>query len=305
MSAKNDPKRILRAIELRCRTLVEISVFREVLVAALLIAAFFAAPSRAQSSGDLASILAGLADRTQQYYDRFISIICTETVTTQDLRFNLTSVGGPRITVYELSVVKNAQTNGAAEFRVERTLQSVNGRPARTNQRAGCTDPKTGTPEPLGFLLAANQSRYRFSIGEARGGPPGTHALDFIDSPPERVRVKWEGNCFEAEGGGHQGRVWFDPATYDVFQVDLRLSNPFLIPFPNGYFGIQPSIRVEKSEITLRFSRVEFQQPDESVLLPESIDTLHVLRGVPSLRIHQKLANYRRFLTKAEIRSGL
>lgn len=306
MSAKNDPKRILRTIEVRCRILIEISgSFRKVLVATLLIAAFFAPPSRAQSSGDLTSILAGLADRTQQYYDRFISIICTETVTTQDLRFNLTPVGGPRITVYDLSVVKNAQTDGTAEFRVERTLQSVNGRPARKNQRPGCTDPKTGTPEPLGFLLGANQSRYRFSIGEARGGPPGTHVLDFIESPPERVHVKWEGNCFEAEGGGHQGRVWFDPATYDVFQVDLRLSKPFLIPLPDGYFGVRPAIRVERSETVLRFSRVEFHQPDESVLLPDSIDTLHVLRGVPSLRIHQKLANYRRFLTKAEIRSGL
>jgi hypothetical protein len=262
------------------------------------------ADARTQQPGALLDVLAGLADRTQQYYDRFISIICTETVTTQDLRFNLKPVGGPRITVYELSVAKDAQAKGAAVFRVDRTLQSVNGRPARKNQRAECTDPKTGTPEPLGFLLAQNQSRYRFSIAEAKDGPPRARAIDFIESPPERVRVKWEGSCFEAEGGGHQGRVWFDPGTYDVLQVDLRLSKPFLIPLPNAAFGIQPAIRVEKSEMTLRFSRVEFQQPDESVLLPYSIDTLHVLRGVPSLRIHQKLANYRRFLTKTELRSS-
>lgn len=262
------------------------------------------ADARAQQPGALVDILAGLADRTRQYYDRFISIICTETVTTQDLRFNLTPVGGPRVTVYELSVAKDTQAKGAADFRVDRALQSVNGRPARRNQRAECTDPKTGTPEPLGFLLAENQPRYRFSLAEAKDGPPGARAIDFIESPPERVRVKWEGSCFEAEGGGHQGRLWFDPRTYDVLQVDLRLSKPFLIPLPNGYFGIQPAIRVEKSEMTLRFLRVAFQQPDESVLLPDSIDTLHVLRGVPSLRINQKLTNYRRFLTNTEIRSG-
>jgi hypothetical protein len=290
LSAKNNPEWILRAID--------------VFVATLLVATLFTTPSSAQSSGDLAFILAGLADRTQQYYDRFISIICTETVTTQDLRFNLTPVGRPRITVYELSVARDPHPKGAADFRVERTLQSVNGRLARKNQRPECTDPKTGTPDPLGFLLAKNQSGYRFSIAEAKGGPPGAHALDFIESPPERVRVRWEGSCFEAEGGGQQGRVWYDPSSYDVLQVDLQLSKPFLVPRPNGYLGIQPAIRVEKSEMTLRFSRVEFTQPAESVLLPDSIDTLHVLRGVPSLRIHQKLANYRRFLTKAEIRSG-
>ena len=264
--------------------------------------AFCASDTRAQPSADLATILGGLAARTQQYYDRFISIICTETVETQDLRFNLAPTGRPRITVYELSVSRNAAGKGEAEFRVERTLQSVNGRTARKNERAGCTDPKTGTPEPLGFLLAANHRRYRFTLADAAEGPRGAHAIDFVEAPPERVRIKWEGNCFEAEGGGHQGRVWFDPATYDVLQVLVRLSKPYPVPLPDGYFGIRPAIRVEKSEMTLYFSRVEFQQPDEVVMLPASIDTLHVLRGVPSMRIRQRLANYRRFLTKSEIR---
>ena len=259
--------------------------------------------TRAQPA-DLAGILGGLAARTQQYYGRFISIICTETVRTQDLRFNLAPTGQPRTTVYELSVSRVSERDGGDTFRVERTLQSVNGRPARKNQRAECTDPKTGTPDPLAFLLSTNQRRYRFLRANAAGGPAGTHAIDFVETPPERVRVTWEGNCFEAEGGGHQGRVWFDPETFDVHQIDVRLSQPFVIPMPNGYFGIRPSIRVEKSEMTLRFARVEFQQPEESLMLPASIETLHVLRGVPSMRIQQSLGNYRRFLTKSEIRSA-
>jgi hypothetical protein len=260
--------------------------------------------TRTQPSGDLALILASLSQRTQQYYDRFISIICTETVQTQNLSFNLAPVGRPRITVYELSVSRDLGDKRANEFRVERTLQSVNGRPARKNQRAECTDPKSGTPDPLGFLLAPNLERYRFTLSDAGGGPPGTHAIDFIETPPERVRVKWEGNCFEAEGGGQMGRVWFDPETYDISQVDVRLSKPFLVPLPDGFFGIRPAIRVEKSEMTLRFSRVEFHHPDEAVMLPASIETLHVLRGVASMRIHQTLADYRRFLTQSEIRTG-
>jgi hypothetical protein len=262
------------------------------------------ADTRAQQSSDLAAILQGLAERTQQYYDRFISIICSETVETQDLRFNLAASGRPRLTVYELSVSRDTSGQGEGEFRVERTLQSVNGRAARKNERPGCTDPKTGTPEPLGFLLASHHRQYRFAIADAAGGPEGTRAIDFVETPPERVRIKWQENCFEAEGGGHEGRVWFDPETYDVRQVVVRLSKPFQVPLPAGVFGIRPAIRVEKSEMTLRFSRVEFQQPDETVMLPASIETLHVLRGVPSMRIRQTLANYRRFLTKSEIRTG-
>ncbi len=276
---------------------------RAALLVALLAAASGGRPSA--QAGDLALVLGGLAERTRQYDDRFISIICTETVHQQDLRFNLTPTGKPRITVYELSVSRDSEAKSEDEFRVDRALQSVNGRPARKDQRPGCTDPKTGSPEPLAFLLEANQRRYRFTIADdGAGGPAGTRAIDFIETPPERVRVKWDGNCFEAEGGGHQGRVWFDPISYDVMQVSMRLSKPFLIPIRPGHVGIEPAIRVERSEVTLRFSRVEFQQPDEVVLLPESIDTLTVFRGVASQKTQQKLSNYRRFLTKSEIRTA-
>ena len=258
---------------------------------------------RAHQQSDLVLVLGGLAERTQQYYDRFISIICTETVHKQDLRSNLAPVGRPRTTVYELSVSRGSSGKDEGTFRVERTLQSVNGRPARKGQPAECTDPKTGTPEPLEFLLAHNQRRYRFALADAAGGPPGARALDFEETPPEQVRITWAGNCFEADGGAHKGRLWFDRDRYDVLRVDIRLTKPFLIPLPEGAFGVRPAIRVERSETSLRFSRVDFQQPDETLMLPASIETLHVLRGVPSMRIQQTLANYRRFLTKSEIRS--
>jgi len=275
---------------------------RAVLVLALAVAPF-GAPASAQN-GELATILGGLAERTQQYYERFVSIICTETVHQQELRYNLRPMGKPRSTVFELSVARDPQGKGEREFRVDRTLQFVNGRAARRNQEPGCTDPKTGSPEPLGFLLATNQGRYRFTIVDERaGGPAGTRAVDFIETPPEPVRVKWEGPCFQAEGGGYQGRVWFDPVSYDVLQVELRLSKPFLVPLRGGYIGPDSVIRVERSEMTIRFSRVEFEMPDEVVLLPESIETLNVFRGAMSLRTEQRLSNFRRFLTRSEIRT--
>lgn len=279
----------------------------EMFHAALVVAIFVVGAgvrTSAQPDG-LTAILQSLAERTQQYYDRFISIICTETVRQQELRFNLAPTGKPRVTVYELSVSRDPTARSESDFRVGRTLQSVNGRPARKNQQPGCTDPKTGTPEPLGFLLARNQAAYRFTLADsATGGPAGTRAVDFLEAPPERVRITWNGNCFEAEGGGHAGRLWFDPATFDVLQVDVRLSKPFLVPMPAGYFGLQPAIRVERSEATLRFARVNFTQPDETALLPESIDTLTVFRGALSLQTNQKLSNFRRFLSESSIKSS-
>lgn len=261
---------------------------------------------RSQPAAELSVILAGLAARTQQYYDRFISIICTETVRHQDLKFSLAPSGRPRTTVYELSVARDPRSTGESAFRVGRSVQAVNGRPVRRNRTPECTDPKTGSPEPMAFLLAANQARYRFTAiasgSSAHEGPEGAHALDFVETPPAPVRIKWEGHCFEAEGGGHHGRVWYDPNTYDVLQVEVRLSKPFRVPVPSGMAGLQPAIRVERSEMTLRFARVDFEQPDESVLLPTSIHKLHVLRGIPSMQVRHSFDGYRRFLTTSEIR---
>ena len=272
---------------------------------AFVIALLIASSGSAARSNDLAGTLAGLAARTQQYYDRFVSIICTETVSQQELRYSLAPVGKPRVTVYELSVSRDSRSKDDHDFRVGRTLQAVNGRPARRNQEPGCTDPKTGTPEPLAFLLAKNQRRYRFTLADVKAdSSTGARALDFVESPPDRVKITWKGNCFNAEGGGHEGRLWFDPVTFDVHRLDVRLSKPFLVPTSHGFFGPLPAIRVERWESALRFARVQFTQPDESVLLPESVETLTVFRGVSSLRISQRLSGFRRFLSESSIRTS-
>jgi hypothetical protein len=267
--------------------------------------ALVAAASRILAAGpdELARTLADLAERTQRYSDRFVSIICTETASQQELRFNLTPVGKPRVTVNELSVTRDPRRAHEDGFLVARTLKAVNGRPARSHQEPGCTDPKTGTPEPLGFLLEANQRRYRFEFPPVGERPDGARALDFVEAPPRRVRVTWKGNCFNADGGGHEGRLWFDPATFDVLQIDVRLSKPFLVPMQH-FAGLHPAIRVERWESTTRFARVNFSQPDETVLLPESIETLTVFRGAASLRVNQKLSDFRRFLAESSIRTA-
>ena len=72
----------------------------------------------AAQTAELAAILERLAQRTQQYYDRFISIICNETVHQQELRFNLSPLGKPRVTVYELSVARNPTSIVEDDFRV-------------------------------------------------------------------------------------------------------------------------------------------------------------------------------------------
>jgi hypothetical protein len=255
----------------------------------------------APSARDLPSVLAALGDRVQQYFDRISSIICDETVIQQELKVNLAPLGKPRVTTFELSVSRITAGEGDSQFNVERSLQSVNGRRARKDQEPYCTDPKSGTPEPLAFLLAKNQHRFKFSFSAAAtGGPAGAVGLEYIQVPPDRIEIKWRGDCFQAEGGGVQGRVWFDPQSFDVLEVDERLPKPFLVPLRRALGG--PSLRVERSETTIRFMRVKFEQPEETVLLPESTEVLTVFRGIPSLRRMQRLSNFRRFLAEGKVR---
>jgi hypothetical protein len=263
--------------------------------------------AQAPANPQLAGVLAGLAERAQHYYDRLTSILCVETVTQQELKFNLSPTGKPRVTVYELAVTRDPRAKAASEFRVERKLQSVNGKRAGKWEEPGCTDPKTGTPEPLGFLLAKNQHEFRFSLADAGpDGPAGALAIDFVQAPPERVAITWHDNCFDAEGGGQEGRLWFDPQTYDVLQMQVRLPKPFLIPIPSGIFGSPSmSVRVEKSDMAMRFTRIKFQNPDETVLLPEFTEVVTLFRGVPSLRTVQILSDFRRFLAESTFRPAL
>ena len=232
--------------------------------------------TRTQHSGDLALILASLSQRTQQYYDRFISIICTETVQTQNLNFNLAPVGRPRIDGVRAECLE--RRGRQTRKRVPRGAHaSIGERASRTQE----PESRVYRPENRHSGAAGVSARSEseavpvYPVGRrrrpCRGAAPSTSSR----RRPSACASNGKGTASKPKAAAMMGRVWFDPETYDISQVDVRLSKPFLVPLPDGFFGIRPAIRVEKSEMTLRFSRVEFHHPDEAVMLPASIETLH------------------------------
>ena len=46
---------------------------------------------------------------------------------------------------------------------------------------------------------------------------------------------------------------------------------------------------------------IAFHDPDETMLLPESIDTLMIVRGMQSYRMKQLFSDYHRFVTGARL----
>jgi hypothetical protein len=61
-------------------------------------------------------------------------------------------------------------------------------------------------------------------------------------------------------------------------------------------------VTLERNDQTIRYKPVTFSNPDEVMLLPESIESLVVTRGgLQSTRRSQRFSDYRRFLTGGRI----
>ena len=60
---------------------------------------------------------------------------------------------------------------------------------------------------------------------------------------------------------------------------------------------------IERADSSIRYRRVPFSDPDETLLFPATIDTTTIVRnsGSPRTRISQSFGNYRRFVTGSRI----
>src|SRR5262249_31647120 len=117
--------------------------------------------------------------------------------------------------------------------------------------------------------------------------------------------VKWHDDCVSVSLPGRtRGRVWIDTATDDVLRLDEHLTETFEFSVPGNKARLgQTRMVVERADSSIRERQVAFYDPDETVLLPASIDSLTVFRGsaVPTLHTSQRFANYKRFLADSHL----
>ena len=267
---------------------------------------------------EVAAVLARVGERVAEYYKRVQHIVCAEKSTVQPITTSMSfSTGGfARVTESELRIESSPGEDGnASEATVVRTLLKVNGRAAREKDKtdaAGCTDPNPLSPEPLAFLLAKNQSDYKFAFAGYGKGKDG-HALMFDYSAPGG---KGEGKLIEDPNGhpdcwswslpaGIRGRVWIEAATYDVLRVEEHMTGPGTLRVTldqQRKHSLPEWITIERYDKTIRLKMAEFKDPDETMLVPESIESLIIARNaLQSIRKEQRFTDYRRFLTGGRI----
>jgi hypothetical protein len=262
----------------------------------------------AQPAPDVTQILTSVGDRIQHYYGRAQSIMCLEKVTVQPIRADLTPEGFGRVIEYELRVEWDAGTDGAlAEATVHRQVRKVNGRPPRPGDEPKCMDPRSISAEPLSFMLPGHRDEYLFSLsGFGRDRDRAAMFLDFKARVVGKPEVTYKDDCTSVSlPGWEKGRVWLDPETHDVIRVEQALVKRFdhRVPYERVRMGMGEYWSLERSDTSIRYRRVSFTDPEETVLLPESISSLTVFRGSGFVgnRTVQTFSDYKRFITGGRI----
>jgi hypothetical protein len=267
-------------------------------------------PGRAapQAAADVRSLVTRVGERVASYYRRAQSIVCIETSTVQPIRANWSLDGMARTVVSELRVEPDAV--------VRREVRRINGREPRerdAKDRAGCTDPNPLSTEPLAFLLPGGHEEYEFtSVREGRERDRTALVIEFI-SANRRSRAeliadeRGHDDCFDWSGPiATRGQVWVDAATHDVLRVDRHNVGPVDLRISwalQRRYNLDSFVVLERDDVTMRYRNVTFSDPSEVVVLPESIESMTIVRSaLQSTRRTTTFTGYRRFLTEARVR---
>jgi hypothetical protein len=249
-----------------------------------------------------------VGDYVERYYARAQSIVVDENVSIQPLGLDLSVEGFARRLTYELRVEWNPEaTEEESPAKVTRQLLAINGRPPRVGQEPECLDPRSISPEPLAFLLRDRREKFNFkSAGLGRVGDRTAMMIDYRSVRAEEPKVEWKDECVSIDlPGRSRGRIWFDPETSEILRLDEGIVGMVDIPVPakQQRMGGSMFMTIERADSTIRYRRVPFRDPDETLVLPSSIDTLTVVKnsGSPRTRISQTFSNYRRFVTGSRI----
>ena len=282
-----------------------------VVAAALLASTVPALARRGPGPADLPALLQRVGVRVEQDHAQARTLLSTETVELQALAGDRTPVGRSRRIVDELRVEWTpAAVDEAARAQVRRRILTINGRPPdadRDNPDDACMDPRQVSPEPLEFLLPSRRGDYAFSwAGTDRINGRGAAKIDYRPTRAKPASVVWKGDCVSVDVPAQErGRVWVDLDTGDVLRVDQRLHGRFEVQVPRAQqHADSPTwMEIERADTSIRYAPVTFHDPEETLMLPASIESLQVVRNasVPRLRTRQTFRDYRRFLTSGKL----
>ena len=281
-------------------------MFRAFIALPLVLGVLTAAPVAQKREGiDVADTVARVGARVIEWYGRAQSIVSIEDMLIQPLRFDMSADAFPRRLGYELRVAWDPDESEPGAFpepKVLRQILTVNGRAPKDGDEPQCLDAKPVSPEPLMMLLPQEREKFIFTFaGHDRLDGRPVWLLDYRRAVRSRKpEVTWTKDCASLNVPDTRGRIWVDASTYDVLRLDEHLIGlvDFTVPREHQRNWHVTSMVLERADSSIRYRRVQFQDPPETLMLPSQVDTVTVFRGGGSqrTRITQRFSGYRRFV---------
>ena len=276
---------------------------------------FAASLSAQQPAVDVYGLLRRAGERVTEYFARAQSIVCLEKVSLQRLGMSFGAEGPARRVESELRLSWEPSPDNPVptEARTLRQVLRVNGAPPRKKDYDNCTTPEQQESEeqPLSMLLPGQREQYIFSYdGRQQIDRRDVIVIEFREVKKPEVEswlIDGKDDCLSYEiDGGSRGKIWIDAETHDVLRLDRSLNGLIEIPLPRKATrrpGSPMRLTVERSDTSIRFRRVSFDDPRETMVLPVESSTLQITRGSgsPRLRTITQYQSYRRFLTGARV----
>ena len=281
---------------------------------ALCIALVTALSAEQSAVADVAGVLERAGKRVTEYFARAQSLVCLEKVSLQRLGLTWSPDGMARQVESELRLSWEPTPDNPTpkEAKTVRQVIRVNGGVPRKKDYDNCTTPEQNAEEqqPLSILLPQQRADYAFTVG-GRDTIDGRAAIVIAFKEVRKPKVdvsmvKDNEDCisFDIEGGT-RGKIWIDAETQDVLRLDRSLTGLVEIPLPRKatLHGGGMSWTMERWDTSIRFKRVSFQDPQETLVLPISSTTLQITRGSgqPRLRTSTEYIAYRRFITGGRV----
>ena len=257
---------------------------------------------------DLEATLARVGAQLERRYQRSQHIVSTEMVSVRSFTRTMRLNDLPRRLEFEHRTEwGTSEEDGVPTVTVFRELRSVNGREPQQRDLDACLMPPSETEDPLSFLLPARQVEFEFLLGELEWIDGRRVArLDYAPLEEGLAEVTWDEDCVSiALPGWSRGEVWVDVESGDVLRLDERLTRRFEFREPQD----RPRARLgwivlERNDLSIRYQRVTFRNPAETLMLPRSIERSWVSRGsgiVPRSFLSQQFSNHRRFVTAGRL----
>lgn len=264
-----------------------------------------AAPARAQAPPvELDALLARVGAQLEAHFERTQSILVTEVVSTRSFDRMMQLSGIPRRFEYERRIEwGEADDDGLPRVVVRRRLLTVNGRPAGPGDENPCLAPQSEDDDPLSILLPARQREFDIALDDVTIVDGRQVArLTLIPRELTEGEVEFDGDCIRMELDGWYAReAWVDVVTGEVVRLDEQLLRRFEFREPQDRPAASVRwVTLERDTTTIRYERVAFDDPEETLMLPRSIERSWASEGagvVPRYFRSQRFENYRRFLT--------